>query len=63
MKVKRLVNHTKLPVRGSTGSAGYDLHAVEKCTIPANSRGVVKIGIAIEILEGLYTRIAPRPGL
>ena len=63
MKVKRLVNHAKLPIRGSTGAAGYDLHAAEKCTIPANSRGVVKTGIAIEIPEGLYARIAPRSGL
>ena len=63
IKVKRLVNHAKLPIRGSSGAAGYDLHAAEKCTIPANSRGVVKTGIAIEIPEGLYTRIAPRSGL
>ena len=63
MKVKRLVNHAKLPIRGSTGAAGYDLHTAEKCTIPANSRGVVKTGIAIEIPEGLYARIAPRSGL
>ena len=37
MKVKRLVNHAKLPIRGSTGAAGYDLHATEKCVIPTNS--------------------------
>ena len=63
MKVKRLVNHAKLPIRVSAGAAGYDLHAAEKCTIPANSRGVVKTGIAIEIPVGLYARIAPRSGL
>ena len=63
MKVKRLVNHAKLPIRGSKGAAGYDLHAAEKCVIPANARGVVKTGIAIEIPEGLYARIAPRSGL
>ena len=37
MKVKRLVNHAKLPIRGSTGATGYDLHATEKCVILANS--------------------------
>ena len=63
MKVKRLVNHAKLPTRGRKGAAGYDLHAAEKCVIPANSRGVVKTGIAIEISEGLYAKIAPRSGL
>ena len=63
MKVKRLVNHAKLPIRGSTGAAGYDLHAAEKCVILANSKGVVKTGIVIEIPEGLYARIAPRSGL
>ena len=63
MKVKRLVNHAKLPIRGSKGAAGYDLHAAEKCVIQANTRGVVKTGIAIEIPKGLYARIAPRSGL
>ena len=63
MKVKRLVNHAKLPIRGSSGAAGYDLHVAERCVIPANSRGVVKTGVAIEIPKGLYARIAPRSGL
>ena len=63
LKVKRIVNHAKLPIRGSTGAAGYDLHATEKTVIPAHSRGVVKTGISIEIPEGLYARIAPRSGL
>ena len=63
LKVKRMVNHAKLPIRGSVGAAGYDLHAVEKTVIPAQSRSVVKTGIAIEIPEGLYARIAPRSGL
>ena len=63
LKVKRMVNHAKLPIRGSTGAAGYDLHAAEKTVIPAHSRGVVKTGISIEIPEGLYARIAPRSGL
>ena len=39
------------------------MNAAEKCIIPTHSRGVVKIGIAVEILEGLYARIAPRSGL
>ena len=63
MKVKRLVNHAKLLVRGSTGAAGYDLHTEEKCIIPANPRDVVKTGIAIEIPEDLYAKIAPKSGL
>ena len=63
LKVKRMVNHAKLPIRGSVGAAGYDLHAAEKTVIPAHSRGVVKTGISIEIPEGLYARIAPRSGL
>ena len=58
-----MVNHAKLPIRGSIGAAAYDLHAAERCTIPANFRGVVKTGVAIEIPEGLYARIAPRSGL
>ena len=57
------MNHAKLPIRGSSGVAGYDLHPAERCIIPVNSRGVVKTGIAIEIPEGLYARIAPRSRL
>ena len=64
MKVKRLVNHAKLPIRGSTGAAGYDLHAAKR-SVPYQQilEASVKTGIAIEIPEGLYARIAPRSGL
>jgi dUTP pyrophosphatase len=52
-----------LPTRSRVGDAGYDLFACESAIIPPLERRVIPIGIAIEIPEGYYGRIAPRSGL
>ena len=62
-QVTRINPAAKLPVRGSTGAAGYDLAAAEATSIPAGGRGIVKTGLAIAIPEGTYARIARRSGL
>jgi len=61
--VKKLSEFAKLPVRGSTLAAGYDLAAAQPCIIPAHGKGLVKTDLAIIVPEGCYGRIAPRSGL
>jgi dUTP pyrophosphatase len=63
LRVKKLVQEAKLPVRGSEGAAGYDLSSTGKYDIEPGCRGIVNTGIAIELPEGTYGRIAPRSGL
>lgn len=63
LKVKLLDTCAKLPVRASTGAAGYDLHALNDGVIEARSQSGIKTGIAIAVPDGHYGRIAPRSGL
>ena len=63
MKVKLLSENAKLPVKGDSFSAGYDLYASESITVEAWSRSLVSTGISLEIPENFYGRIAPRSGL
>ena len=63
LKVQKLNNNAALPKRSTDGAAGYDLCALQDCTIPAGGKGLVKTGLSISFPIGLYARIAPRSGL
>ena len=63
IRVKRTNVNAKLPVRGSSGAAGYDLSAAESAVVPAHGKCLVKTGLAIAIPPDCYGRIAPRSGL
>ena len=42
VKVKRLCNNSRLPVRGTTGAAGYDLAAAKNAVVSAHGKVLVK---------------------
>ena len=63
LNFKRLDPGAVLPVRGSSMSAGLDLHAIEDLTIPPGERTLARTGLAVAIPEGYYGRVAPRSGL
>ncbi len=63
LKVKRLTQDSILPYRATTDSAGYDLCASADIVILPMSRALIPTGLALEIPEGHYGRIAPRSGL
>lgn len=73
VEVKRLSATARLPVRGSSLSAGFDLCASDDAVVPGSTvdanggvaigRGLVPTGIALAIPAGLYGRVAPRSGL
>jgi len=52
-----------IPSKGSAGAAGFDLHALKETVISAGDRGLVKTGIALQIPNDCYARVAPRSGL
>lgn len=52
-----------IPRKGTAGSAGYDLHALDEVNIPPHDQVIVPTGLMIEIPEDTYARIAPRSGL
>ena len=63
LKVKRLSEHAKLPMRASDHAAGYDLFAAADYLIVAQGKELVKTDIAVAIPPGYYGRIAPRSSL
>lgn len=63
MKIKLLDKNAKVPVRANQCAAGYDLYALHDYYVYPQERTLVKTGIALEIPEGHYGRIAPRSGL
>eukprot|EP00973_Karenia_brevis_P068836 9569887-Karenia_brevis.AAC.1 len=52
-----------MPVKGTGGSASYDIHAAEQTTIPPLDLGLIKTGLKIGTPFGTYARLAARSGL
>lgn len=67
MQIKiKILEGAVLPVRGTSGSAGYDLSApltMEKKELKVGERMLIKTGVFMEIPTGMYGRVAPRSGL
>ena len=52
LKVKKLNEHAKIPVRAHNTDAGLDLFALHEMSLPPGSTIKVPTGIALEIPEG-----------
>jgi dUTP pyrophosphatase len=73
VRIRLLSGGARMPRRGSSRSAGYDLFAASAVSIPGSTvradgrvvvgRALVPTGLAMAIPRGLYGRIAPRSGL
>ncbi|CAG8567494.1 6878_t:CDS:2 [Paraglomus brasilianum] len=61
--VKKLSEKARLPKRGSSQAAGYDLYSSTNTIIPAHGKAVVPTDLSICVPEGTYGRVAPRSGL
>ena len=62
-EVKRLTETARVPTRGSTEAAGWDVYADEGVIIEPGKSNVVSTGIAIAAPSGTYVHLAPRSGL
>lgn len=65
VNVKKLNDLAKLPTRGSSAAAGYDLYAATDYDIHIQPHETVKIGtgLAFELPEGTFGAIFARSGL
>lgn len=63
LRVKKLHQHAKLPQRGSSGAAGYDLFTPDSIKIKPGELVVVSLGISIAIPNDTVARILPRSSL
>ena len=61
LKVKRLTDTAKLPIKNHATDAGFDIFANEDITVRTQS--TIKTGIALEIPTGYYAEIVGRSGL
>ena len=63
LQIQLLSLKGKVPTRGTTEVARYDLYSSENITLPPHTRALVSTDIAIQVPVGTYGRIAPRSGL
>ena len=63
VKVKRVCENAKLPIRGTARAARYDLAAKQTAVVPAHGKVLVKTGLSTALPPGCYGRIAARSGL
>lgn len=63
MKAMRIHENAILPSRATAGSAGYDLFALEELCIQPRTVVTCRTGIALEIPEQHYGRVAPKSSL
>lgn len=60
MKIKRLLEHAKLPHKAHAGDLGYDLFCSEEVVIYAGQTTLVPTGIAIQFPDGYGAIIRDR---
>lgn len=53
--IKKLSDQAKLPTRGSTHAAGYDLYAARETTIPARGKALVDTDLSMAVPAGTCT--------
>ncbi|MBE6623790.1 MAG: dUTP diphosphatase [Ruminococcaceae bacterium] len=66
LKIKRIKKDAKLPKRGSSCSAGYDLYAClddDDIVIPPHATVKIGTGLSIAVPEGYFGAIFARSGL
>ncbi|MEO2154285.1 MAG: dUTP diphosphatase [Nanoarchaeota archaeon] len=63
LKVKKLNEDAKLPVKKRKGDAGFDLYSNEEVILKPGERKLISTGIAIEIPKGYFGLIKDRSGL
>ena len=65
LKIKKLYDSAKIPTKGTTEAAGYDLYSASTYDIEIPREQTVKIGtgIAVEIPKGCFGAIFARSGL
>lgn len=61
--IKLLNEFAKIPSRANKTDAGADLFSVEDVVIGPMQRKMISTGIALQIPENYYGRVAPRSGL
>jgi dUTP pyrophosphatase len=62
-KVKLLDDDSIVPFKADPGCAGYDVFSSQDVLIAKGKRELVPLGIAVQVPDYYYLRVAPRSGL
>lgn len=62
-EIERIYNDIKLPLRATSGSAGYDFFVPEEFLLKPNETVVVPTGVRVKIDEGWFLSVLPKSGL
>ena len=60
VRVKKIVPHAILPKRQTPGAVGFDVHSIHDQVIPPQTIIPIHTGLAMDIPQPLYLRIASR---
>ena len=63
LKIKKIHDKAIIPNYANEGDAGLDLYAVKELVLSPGERGLVHIGIQIELPKNTEAQIRPRSGL
>lgn len=63
VRVKKLLSHVKLPKRATSGSIGFDACMAHPVTLAPNAITKIYTGLAMQVPDNHYLRIAPRSSL
>ena len=63
LKIKRLTDTAKLPVKNNPTDAGFDIFTDEDITINVGEVVAISTGITLELPSGYYARLVGRSGL
>ena len=63
LKIKKLTPEAILPKYQTSGSAGFDLCAIQSTPIPAAKWTLVQTGLSLSFKEGYEVQVSPRSGL
>lgn len=61
--IKKIYDEIKLPIRSTTGSAGYDFYSPFNLNFPPNKTNKIPTGIRVKMDEGYVLLCFPRSGL
>ena len=62
VKTKKLQPEAKIPVKGTGGSACYDIYPLEEAVVRPHDSVILGTGIAVELPSGYELQIRPRSG-
>lgn len=63
VSVQRLHQNARMPVLSTTGSACYDVYALETVALPSRTVTKVRTGLAFDVPSEYFLDVRPRSGL